>query len=328
MKVEKSRDSDLPFKDLVFALRHRVCGTEKLVKVYICGSGFQDDHLLSYSNYADGTHPDFSQEQVLMESLTMRSKPLFTPEELVYLVDRVKDFVRRGIRKRTPGPRGSRGSESSAQGSASVPSVTISSANKRLLNKINTLDSDRSAIGVVRYNIEKGVGLKTVDMPHLQGTLLRYMLKPIPVVASHAVVYDHVLDVLYPDESASDSQLRMKRQAKSAMRFVIKYNADDKSIGPIFELDDVVDAMLRMEESMLKSGKSTGEDKEDENMDDDGEQCEEEEEEEASNDIAVRVPLEKADQQKGQAKSKSVINKSARSRNLSLKRKRDSWCRN
>ena len=52
LKANRPRESDHAVKDMVFALKHRVCGNEKLVKVYLCGSSFPGDTLLSYDNYA------------------------------------------------------------------------------------------------------------------------------------------------------------------------------------------------------------------------------------------------------------------------------------
>lgn len=211
MKARKQRDSDLPLEKLVFALRHRVCGQKELVKLYLCGCSTPEDDLLTYANYADGSHPDYSQEEVLMDALIMRQKPVFSLEEMVFLSSNLKLLKKTAGRKRLQGGKVGKG----ASGANSEPL-----ANKRLLNKVNSLPAGISAVNVVRYNIEKGVGLKTVDIPHLQGAKLRYMLSPIPVVASDAAIYSHVLDIIYQDGHIPPAVAEMKQKAKVAMEYL------------------------------------------------------------------------------------------------------------
>lgn len=204
MKNNKSKPSDEACKGMSFALKHRVCGSADLVSVYLQGSDKPDDHLLTFDCYVEGTHPDISEEERLTDMLMMRLKPSYSLAELCWLANNIGAFKKTAVRKRVQSLKPSARSASST--------CEKSLAKSRLLKKIEGLTPSVTALNVVRYDPIKGVGLKTVTIPQLQGAILRYMVKPIPVVASNSEVYAHVLDVMYPNTSSTVEELDIKEK--------------------------------------------------------------------------------------------------------------------
>lgn len=239
VKTNKAKPLDEINKTLVFALKHRVCGTESLVRGYIQGSLYQEEHLLTYENYVTGTHPDLTNEKEMVDKMITRQKPFYSLEELCYIAKKFKLMKIKTGRRLQSGSKNSSTAKSKSD-SRSVESSSATAKNlsqKRLLKKLSELDTSTSAINVVHYNLTKGIGLKTFDIPQLHGAMLRYLIKPIPIVANNYTVYCHIVDIIYPDESSTMETVEMKEAAKMGMAYLIKLQ--DKNIGPTVDLSSI-----------------------------------------------------------------------------------------
>lgn len=170
----------------------------------------------------------------------MRLKPFFNLEELCYLASKVKFFKKTVTKKRLQ---------------RKTIAKQCCSSKVRLLKKLESINPLTQALNVVRYNTVQGVGLKTVDIPQLQGTTPRYMIKPIPIVASNPEVYAHVLDIIYPEESSTEEDKAMREKAKITMSYLVKLR--DKSTGPTVELNNVMQSMKLLEASVMSSSSSS-----------------------------------------------------------------------
>ena len=95
---------------------------------------------------------------------------------------------------------------------SSLISSKKSAAEDRLLKKYQALKNDSVAINIVKYDVERGVGVKTVEVPQLQGAKVRFTIKPLNVVASDLEVYMRVLDVIYPSATSSEKNLDLKNR--------------------------------------------------------------------------------------------------------------------
>lgn len=244
----KPKESDEALRDLVFAMKHRVCGSGEMVDLYLKGSDDPQDELLTFDNFKDKTHPDLTKEKEMMDESLMRLKPFFTLEELCYLAKHLHMFKRNVSKKKAQG--GSKAGSSRAPSSKSE-SPTVA----RLLKKLDEIDTETHALNVVKYNIEKGVGLKTVAIPQLHGAVIRYMIQPIPIVAADADVYAHILDMMYPDATATKAELDAKSKHKVVMKYLLAIH--DKSRSPTQDLESVLKSMETLESQVqMEEGES------------------------------------------------------------------------
>lgn len=94
VSANKAKPQDLASVDLVFALKHRVCGEEPLVRGYIQGSSYDEQDLLTYQGYLDKSCPSWKEESANLEKLLIKKKPRFTLEELIYLAANVNRMVK------------------------------------------------------------------------------------------------------------------------------------------------------------------------------------------------------------------------------------------
>lgn len=233
--------------ELVFALTHRVCGKESIVRRYLMGSTQQEGTLLTYNNYIDKTHPDLKEEEQRYALTLQRHKPSFSLEELKYIYRNKSKMVKVKNVKRLQSSARLPSSKSSARGESSA-ATKEQKAIQRLQKKLTDVTLGTSAINVVAYNIEKGIGMKKVKVPQLHGAIPRFMITPFPVVANDKDIYKYVLDKLYPDATIDETTKENKAVAIMGMSQLVKI--DKPSRGPVMSVADVKAFVSSLESSV------------------------------------------------------------------------------
>lgn len=271
--TNKAKPSDEDTRNMVFALKHRVCGPAKIIDLYLKSAANAEDELLTYANYVSKQHPDIEEERKNTTLVLMKQKPSYSLEEICWLAANVKLFKKIAPLKRLQSNKACRSGKPSAGGSSSIGkgagknSATVASDSGtvsgptalRIIKMFSSLNTDCQALNVVNFNIEKGVTLKTVKWPQSHGATLRYMIKPILVVAAESAVYDHILDIIYPNETSSPEVLVMKASAKGGMKYLLELQ--DKNTGPTVELDSLAVSVEYLEACQKKKKeKETGHD--------------------------------------------------------------------